>query len=146
MKKNICNVEHLEASVIDNAKKVEEITDKMGPEDRKKMEAVQNAIKLLNNNNVPFFLFPYINNPEYNNKPIAWKFDSLFKHLKFDKSGNLTEEDKKLLSDITSSFIYSVIVTFFGPILSNPKEVMEHIKSYIVYEDFRLYGNRKDNK
>lgn len=94
--------EYIEAANDASNKELNELIKTFSDKDKKKVEIIMEAINLMKNNNIIFYLFPYL--PSYNPKENSlWTIHSFSKFIKYDKAGNLTEESRKLLVDINTN-------------------------------------------
>lgn len=98
------NQEHFEAlqQTANNIK--EEEISKLYEEEAVKFKAVEDAVKILVDNKIYFYLFPFLHSPKLNKK-VMWQYNSILKFAQFNESGIPTKESNKLTSIINSSMM-----------------------------------------
>lgn len=139
------NAEHFEANQMAVTKSLDIAIKNMSLEDRKKIEAVRQAVKILTDNDVIFYLFPYLNStPDagFNNKPIMWQWNSIMNYFKYDEKGHLSKDDVEFIHDVNGAIMYAILATFFRG-MEKPEKVMETMRQLLFHDYKRLYPKNK---
>lgn len=110
------NEEHIEAKKISFRNSWREMYKLLSPEDKKKMDAVKQAMKLLSDNDVPFIMFPFLKkrvdfNPQlYHLVEMPIPLDNFDDQMKFLDSGMADEESLDLMEDYQKKILYTLFM------------------------------------
>lgn len=105
----------------------------LSEEERKKFEIVDEVVNKLVENNIPFYLFPYLLDGNNSGKSSCWQWNSMTKLVKFEPNGSPTEESMQLVSRINASLmtiLFWTITNYFTP---RDTELKERFKIFIEY-------------
>lgn len=105
--------EYLEAAQQETDRHRNEFIESLSPEDQNKFKVVEQAINLLQDNDIPFWLFPVL--PFYENPTVSicWQYNGLGKIEIFGKDGKLTDEALERLQ-VRNATMLSSIYGFFA--------------------------------
>jgi len=107
---NPVNQEHLEAEQTSADITREKIKSSLGADDLARHKAVEDAVKILTDAGVKFYLFPELNNEE--GVKIVWQWNSLSHFLEFDDAGRPTDKSKRINREFHDSLL-GVFFHFF---------------------------------
>lgn len=124
------NEEQFEAGQIEINKTRQKYIKSLPEEDQKKFKAVEKAVKLLVDNKVKFYLFPYLPNDNFTEN-IMWQWNSVYELIEKNEMGFPTEESKILTNKIFERLLYSI----FGATL----ELYPNCDKLLGQEKFNLF-------
>jgi len=100
---NPSNQEHIEAAQASADTTREKIKSALGEGDLAKHKVVEDAVKILTDAGVMFYLFPELLDDK--GAKITWQWNSLSRFVKFDDAGRPTEESKRLNGEFHDSLL-----------------------------------------
>jgi hypothetical protein len=146
------NQEHREAAQLSANQQREKFKKTLSPDELKKLEIVEEVVKILQNNNIISYLYAWLpsDTPEYEKRCGMWLWHTLENHINFDQGGKITRESQNLMNDIAESLINTIIQQYRFP-LRHPQELGEELFQTIRRDLTRLSGGKdpwatEDNK
>ena len=106
--------EYIEAAQEDADKRRKKAVEKFSESDQQKILAIEQAVKILVDNKVLFYLIPYLPHPNHEGKEYCWQWNSLAKVLGFDEVGNLSSQSKETIHNFFTSLIHYIDADLFG--------------------------------
>jgi hypothetical protein len=120
------NVEQFEALQKDANQSRESFVDSLPEEQQKKFRAIEQAVKILVDNKVLFYLFPYLQHPKAKAGVMtSWQWHSIMELVELDKDDKITAEFNDKANDFISSALSSIYQTYTQGI-KTPEEKWNH--------------------
>jgi hypothetical protein len=119
---------------------------KLTPKEKKKFDAIDQAIKLLSDNNIPFYLFPILPHSESQGRGICYQYNNLAGFVK-SVDGKPTKTSSLWLSWFNHSFYYSLVNflqgvknkgVFVPPVFEDFTEMGNTL--YLIYNDYKFWS------
>lgn len=111
--KKTMNQEQFEAIQEDANKKRESFMDQLDEETKKQFDAVEQAVKILVDNKIYFYLFPYLPHDQCSEN-VIWQWNSLAAISPKDKFGDIDKSFIPVSHKIHANLLHTVYHTIIG--------------------------------
>ena len=127
------NQEHLEAAQSSTNKDRSDFLSTLSESDKAKFLAVEQAVQILVDHKILFYLFPYL--PTRHGVDGCWQWNSLLALAEFDNAGLTTKDSVKQLNEFGCSFAARTFNTILDSLLRGGSKV-PHDKQFEVFINF----------